>query len=57
MPLLRNLNTEENRAFWKSIDDAVEEVKWFPKWNGGDGRLEEARELWYAKYPEEDPRN
>lgn len=45
------------RNFYKTLASASEDVKWFKSGLGGDGRLEEAMELWYEDNPSEDIRN
>jgi len=39
----------QQRNFKRVLDSAAENTNWFKI--GGDGRLEEAQELWYEKYP------
>jgi hypothetical protein len=33
----KNTSTPENKAFWKHIEDAADEVRHWPKWAGGGG--------------------
>lgn len=49
-------DTPEGNELRENIASAKEEITWWPKWKGGDGRLEEAKEMWYKANPSEDPR-
>ena len=49
-------DTPEGDELRETLASAREQVTWMPKWMGGDGRLEEAIEMWYKANPSEDPR-
>ncbi len=49
-------DTPEGRRLQETVDDAIETIAWYPKWMGGDGRLEEAKKLWYAINPDKKPK-
>ena len=55
-PKLQIADTPEGDELREVLAVATEQVAWMPKWMGGDGRLEEAMELWYKAHPSEDPR-
>jgi hypothetical protein len=36
MALIKNKTTEENRAYWKFVEETAEQVRHWPKWMGGE---------------------
>lgn len=44
------------RNFKRNIESAKEDIRWWPSWQGGDGRIHEAMEMWYKANPEKDIR-
>lgn len=56
MKTSKEAHEAQRRNFRRALKAASEEVKWFRKSLGGDGRYEEARELWYEAHPEKDVR-
>lgn len=53
----KDAHEAQHRNFHKQLKQASEDVKWFSKALGGDGRLEEAMELWYVANPNKDIRD
>ncbi len=47
----------QHRNFRRTLSSAAEHCKWFAKSLGGDVRLEEAMEMWYARNPDKDIRS
>ena len=53
---VKEAHAAQSRNFKRILAGAAESVKWFSSGLGGDGRLEQAMDLWYKEHPNLDVR-
>ncbi len=54
---IKEAHAAQRRNFRRVLASALEDVKWFKSGLGGDGRLEQAMEMWYKEHSDKDIRD